>query len=108
MSGGSFIKGATGTGRSAKRTAMLAKEFAEKRKKDLAAAMKRVKKAGENVRAVEAKGAVKAKARKQKRVVGDNTRGMKKVNELSPMDKLELEFNNLTKTAQRGIISKAR
>ena len=108
MSGGSFIKGTTGTGRSAKRTAMLAKEFDEKRKKDLAAAMKRVKKAGENVRAVEAKGAVKAKARKQKRVVGDNTRGMKKVNELSPMDKLELEFNNLTKTAQRGIISKAR
>ena len=44
MSGGSFIKGTTGTGRSAKRTAMLAKEFAEKRKKDLAAAMKRVKK----------------------------------------------------------------
>ena len=105
MSAG-IIKGATG--RSAKRTAMLAKEFAEKRKKDLAAAMKRVKKAGENVRAVEAKGAVKAKARKQKRVVGDNTRGMKKTKELSPMDQLELEFNNLTKTNQRSIISKAR
>tara|TARA_R100001509_G_scaffold165515_1_gene147502 strand:- start:2470 stop:3273 length:804 start_codon:yes stop_codon:yes gene_type:complete len=101
-----FIKGATG--RSTKKTAMLAKEFAEKRKKDLAAAMKRVKKAGENVRAVEAKGAVKAKAKKQKRVVGDNTRGMKKVNELSPMDQLELAFDKLTKSTQRAIINKAR
>ena len=108
MSGpiGPFIKGATG--KSAKRTAMLAKEFAEKRKKDLSAAMKRVKKAGENVRAVEAKGAVKAKARKQKRVVGDNTRGMKKVNELSPMDQLELEFDKLKKTTQNAIKLKAR
>ena len=87
---------------------MLAKEFAEKRAKDLTAAKKRVQKAGENVRAVEAKGAVKAKARKQKRVVGDNTRGMKKVNELSPMDQLELEFDKLTKTTQDAIKLKAR
>jgi len=92
----------------AKRAAMLAKEFAEKRKKDLAASKQQVQKAGENVRAVEAKGAVKSKARKQKRVVSDNTRSMKKVNELSKMDQLELEFDKLTKSTQRGIISKAR
>ena len=92
----------------AKKTIKFIKEMVEQEKKGKAAAAKRVQKAGQNVRAVEAKAAVKRKARKQNRAISDNTRGMKKVKELSNMDKLELEFDKLTKTAQRAIISKAR
>lgn len=90
------------------RVVRAAKEMAAQEKKGKAEAAKRVQKAGQAVRAVESKAAVKRSAKKEKRAVSDNTRGMKKVTELSKMDQLELEFDKLTKTAKRAIISKAR
>lgn len=92
----------------AKGLARFAKEMADKEKAGKAAAAKRVQKAGQAVGAAKGKAAVKRSARADKRAVSDNTRGMKKVSDLSKMDQLELAFDKLTKTAQRAVISKQR
>ncbi len=43
-----------------------------------------------------------------KRIVGSKQAGRKSVKDMSPMEKLEFEFDGLKKTAQRAIISNVR